>query len=287
MSEASGTTARTDAHGAAAPPEKIELGVSQYDRVAGLLVALLLLIGFLVLILLLLWFTSRVFAPQEAVQVELLEDFATTDNAFGSGTELTEPGLEELEDQMEPQLENTLKAITDAISTEAGALEAIFGDAKTNKKGKPDSRPGRAGPQWEIRYDSSSLTKYARLLDSLGIELAALGGGEPMVDYARKLSGSNPTRRQGKPADEKRRYLTWQRGKLQDADRELLARAGIETSGRLIVQFLPPALAEKLAGLEENYAGNRETHEIRKTVFGVVSQGGRPSFYVKQQTYRK
>src|SRR5690606_17773147 len=106
-------------------------------------------------------------------------------------------------------------------------------------------------------------------LDHFKIELAALGGGKTTVDYASKLSSPNPVRRSGKSEDEKRLYMTWRTGELIEADRQLLARAGVDTVGRVILQFYPPEAEAILADLEQKQAGDRDLREIKRTVFGV------------------
>ena len=53
---------------------KSELQVSAYDRYASMLIALLIVVGFAVVILFLLWLTTRVYAKQELPKV-LLDNF--------------------------------------------------------------------------------------------------------------------------------------------------------------------------------------------------------------------
>jgi len=62
--------------------------------------------------------------------------------------------------------------------------------------------------------------------------------------------------------------MSWRQGRLQEADRQLLERAGVATEGRIIVQFFPPELENTLAMLEQRFAG-RDAAQIRKTIFGL------------------
>jgi hypothetical protein len=77
--------------------------------------------------------------------------------------------------------------------------------------------------------------------------------------------------------------LTWRRGDLEEADRELMARAEIPTEGKAILKFLPPNTEQALAMLERNKAG-AEFENVRKTRFGVRSEKGGFAFYVIDQS---
>lgn len=139
--------------------------------------------------------------------------------------------------------------------------------------------------RWETQFTSASINAYAQQLDSFGIELAAIGG-KPQIDYAFNLANPKPDTRSGPSKSEKRLYMSWKNGPLQQFDRELLRRAGIDTAGRLIVQFYPAEVEGMLADLEEVNARGRSKREYRKTVFGIRMQSGRPEFFVVEQTFR-
>ena len=133
------------------------------------------------------------------------------------------------------------------------------------------------------------MAAYARQLDYFGIELAAAGGGRANVDYAFHLSKRTPNRRTASGSKEKRLYMTWRSGQLQAADRELLARAAVQTAGRVVLQFYPPRVEQVLAKLEMQHAtGYHVSHvrEIRKTVYGVRSEKNKYEFFVIDQRYR-
>ena len=94
------------------------LKVSAHDLVSSWLVALLIVIGFAVTILFLLWLTTRVYVQQRPVPVDVLDDPGGSDN-FGVGEDLEPPGVEELPDVEEPQIAETIQAVTDAVSSVA------------------------------------------------------------------------------------------------------------------------------------------------------------------------
>ncbi|HEX5102292.1 MAG TPA: hypothetical protein VFV87_00675, partial [Pirellulaceae bacterium] len=62
-------TVPSSTHGTRATP----LGVSRYDQVAGLLVAVLVLLGFITLMMFLIWLSTRMFWVAPAVPVTLLD----------------------------------------------------------------------------------------------------------------------------------------------------------------------------------------------------------------------
>jgi hypothetical protein len=273
-----------------------------YDVVASLLVALLFIVGLAVGSLFIIWLTNRLMFTQKPIPVELVEFAGRGDHAAGYARDMEPPGPEELEEEMyEPEVEATLEAVTDVVTTQTAALDSIATAAEATVKGSGglgDSRgPGPEGEgrsdiippweRWEIRYTTSGLAAYARQLDFFKIELAAAGGA-PLVDYAFNLSKAKPDRRSGKPEDEKRMYMSWQNagGPLAAFDRQLLARAGISTSRRLVLQFYPRETELKLLQLEAEHAKGRDAREFLKTIFGVRTAGSGYEFFVIDQFFR-
>jgi hypothetical protein len=285
------TTPAPDAGPARPNLQQYGLQVSAYDRVAGMLIALLVLVGASVLTLLIMRLTSRIFAAQAAVPV-VLEQIGDGGGALGDSMEMEAPSLEET-DLEQPELTDTLSAVTDAIAAQAAVLEnpALYAEMNQKGGGRGDGRmagsgggrPGRPR-QWEFRFpEGNTVDTYARQLDFFGIELGVLMPGNK-VEYAFNLSRGRPDRRTGPADQEKRYYLTWRRGGLQEADRELLDRAGIAPEGRLILKFVPPELEAQLLGLERAKAGD-DVDRIAATYFGVLPEGAGFRFYVMDQRY--
>lgn len=273
-----------------------------YDSVASLLIALLFIVGIAVGSLFIIWLTNRLMFAQKTVPVELVEYAGRGDHAAGFARDMEPPGPEELEEEMyEPEVELTLEAVTDVVTTQTAALDAISVAAVATVKGAGgmgDSRgPGPEGEgrsdiippweRWEIRYTTSGLDPYARQLDFFQIELAA-AGGSPQVDYAFNLAKPKPDRRSGRPEDEKRMYMSWQStgGPLAAFDRQLLGRAGINTQRRLVLQFYPKETELKLLRLEAEHAKGRDAREFLKTIFGVRVAGRGYEFFVIDQFFR-
>ena len=83
------------------------------------------------------------------------------------------------------------------------------------------------------------------------------------------------------PRDKEARYrFTWLQGSLEQADRDLLGRAGIDVGRNIIFKFLPNDLYQKLAAMEKQRAGGKKP---RTTVFGIRSAGSGYEFYIMRQ----
>ena len=269
------------------------LQVSRYDRVSSMMLALVILLGVVVLALLIIWLTSQIFLFQAAKPVEYTE-LGDSDSALGGGSDLETPPEElGLESDLEtPMVAEMLTAIASAVGTKAAMLDDPRFTGMSQSGGHGDGRLG-GGPgtgtgisrQWEVRFaEGNTLDSYAKQLDYFGIELGVLMPGNKVI-YAYHLSRARPETRTG-PADaEKRYYLTWRGGDLQQADRDLLGRTGTPTKGRLILKFLPPEVEARLLALERTRAGI-DADNVRKTVFGVRAEGSGYIFRVLQQSLR-
>ena len=279
-----------------------DIKVSSYDRVAALLISLLILIGFAVALMVVIWLTHTLVFRQQGVPVKLVENVGGRgDHAEGFERDLEAPGLEEMPELAEPQLEASLEALTDAVSSVAASMDVLNTDSTFTAQGeggRGDSRPpGPLGEgdniiprweRWEIKWASSGLNAYAGQLDFFKIELGAAGGA-PNVDYAFRLTRPSPQTRSGPSKEEKRLYMTWKGGTLEAFDRQLLQQAGIATQDRLIMQFLPEEVEDRLASIEMENAkskGHASAKEFLRTVFAVQSVRGRLQFVVEEQLFR-
>jgi hypothetical protein len=276
-----------------------ELAVSSYDRAESMVIALLLLFGITVAGLLIIFFTSRMFARNKSIPVTLASVASRPEGAaLGVSRDFEPPGLEELPDLLEPQLQEALSSLSDAVTSKVAILDdkALEADLVAGQgRGAGDSRQVGIGAEgtlekvpraerWEIRFQGGTLREYAQQLDAFGIELATIGA-DNRVHYAYHLSQKTPDRRVGPPEAEKRMYMVWRSGPLIEADRQLLARAGIPTLGRILLQFYPAKTEQMLATLEKAYAGQHDVNEIRKTILAVKPDGNQFAFYVVDQKY--
>ncbi|GAA4421819.1 hypothetical protein [Bremerella cremea] len=281
------------------PAHKDLARVSAYDQVSGLLVTLLLMVGTGVGVLFVIYLTTRNWETNVSIPVIIEPAPGRGDHAMGVAQDLEPPGLEELEEVLEPQIEASYEAVTDAVTSQEAALENVDGAAVSTDSGtgQGDSRP--LGPEgngpdvvprwerWQIEFSGSDINNYAKQLDHFKIELGMAGGGQQTIDYASKFSAGGPTRRTASGKEEDRLYFTWQSGSLREADLELLKRAGVDTRGRIPMQFYPPDTENLLAYIEQQYMGERPLTTIQKTVFGIKPASGGYEFFVIRQMYRQ
>ena len=260
------------------------LEVSSYDRVASMLISLLVLLGLAVLIMFVIWLTNRIFMHHTPPPV-LAADIGQPDDPWGGSDDIEPPAPQET-DILEEEVEETLEAVTDAIATRATMMSKRVSGDGTGRGGSGTGRGRKGmGRNWEVQFaKGNTLNVYARQLDFFKIELGVRRSGNK-IEYASNLSSRRPRARVGPTDQEKRYYLTWRRGNLQQADRDLLNKAGIDPGRSPIFKFLPPEVEAMLLGLERDKAGSR-AKKIRMTRFGLLPDGDGYKFYVMRQTYR-
>jgi hypothetical protein len=288
---------------APAPAHHGELRLSRYDQVSGMLLAALIVVGVLTLAMFLIWLSHRLIFVTPAVPVTVLEDVGGggSGTVLGNQPQFEEPSAAEIPQSAitETPVAQTLESIGTMVAAKVQDFDAVVGSPSVGSgegTGRGDGRgPGPGGPgtsdgipayeRWEIRMSASSLDEYAKQLDFFKVELGVVGGGNPNVDYISNLSAARPTVRVGKPQDEHRLRFLHRSGELQAADRQLAARAGVRTDGRIVFQFYSDEMYKSLLTLEAERKGKRRIKEVRKTVFGVRANRGRYEFYVIDQQY--
>jgi hypothetical protein len=278
------------------------LRVSRYDQVASGLVASLLVLGVVTLVMFLIWLSSRITWETPAVPVTVLEDVGGggSGTVLGSEQQFEEPSPSEVrEPAVGVSVEQSLESIATVVATKAPEFDAIYGSPSLGKgegagmgdgRGKGPGGPGTsdgipAYERWEIRMSAANLDEYAKQLDYFKVELGVVGGGSPNVDYVSNLSTARPTVRVGDPKNEQRLRFLHRTGELRAGDRQLAAKAGVKTDGRVVFQFYNDATYRSLLALEAARKGNRRIKEVRRTVFGVRAVRGTYEFYVIDQQY--
>jgi hypothetical protein len=279
------------------------LRVSRYDQVAGMLLSTLLVLGVVTLLMFLIWLSSRLFWVAPAVPVTVLEDVGGggSGQVLGSEQQFEEPTAQEVQQQpaAEVSVEQTLQSVSTVVAAKAEELDAVFGSTSLGSgegtgtgdgRGKGPGGPGTsdgipAHERWEIRMSAANLDEYAKQLDFFKVELGVVGGGNPSVDYISNLSAAKPAVRVGNSREENRLRFLHRSGELRAGDRQLAAKAGVKTDGRVVFQFYNEATYRSLLALEAVRKGNRRIKDVRRTVFGVKADRGRYEFYVIDQQY--
>jgi hypothetical protein len=284
--------------------QREEIEVSLYERVASMLMAMLILLGAVVICLLVAWLSIRVFYPKPPPPPEFrIEQVGggTSDGIVGESMQMDSPTHQDIgreSDIAEPDLQDTLTTLLETVSDAPSEfddpvitdtdVEKRMGGAQqigTGTRSGYGFGPGRPGipphMRWEIRFDEgATVDDYARILDFFKIELGVLGSGK--VVYVFNLTNGKPNTRTGPSKDDQRLYMSWRQGKMREADDELLRRAGVPKA-RIVLQFYSDALEQILLHLEVDYKG-RQPGTIRKTRFAIKQVDGGYQFYVTDQT---
>ncbi|MCE5266667.1 MAG: hypothetical protein LLG00_02110 [Planctomycetaceae bacterium] len=306
------TTKRTIADEAeAAAAEERRLGVTGYDRVSSLLIAMLISVGVSVVLLVALWLSARMVSTPTSPTVTFGRvGEGGGDRRASGGIEIDTPADEPAagRDKTTSDVAKNLSTLGTAVADNAADLDAV---ARLGRKGKGKGENGgngdgkgvgqRDGPvgdpvkktmwyprNWELVIPKgNTLEQYARQLDHFHIELGVIMPDNRIV-YAYNLAKAKPDRKEirNPSANEHRFYLVCQNGYLEQAESELLARAGIESEGRPILKFLPPETEQTLARLEREYNG-ASPKDIRRTRFGIKGSPGAYEFFVSDQPLKR
>ena len=291
--------------------DRRRLRVSGYDRASSTLIALLISLGSLTAIAVVIWISTIVRTTEVSVPFEMIEvgdgegggdgrpmggsQLDTPSEEYVVGTDKTtadapeknmsamgvEAATRELDmDEPEPVVPQRRGSLGTG-----GGMGGGFGDGRGLGHG-----PGRGGRprNWEIYFQKgSTLDLYARQLDFFGIEIGIVKPGG-RIDYAFHLANTKPDTRSITEAykNERRYWLRWTQGDLEQADRELAEKAGLDPSGGWLLKFVPLETEKKLYSLEQTQAGTERSKSIKRTRFGVKTEGGGFMFYVIEQTYK-
>ena len=268
-------------------PRAPSLMPTRYDRVASLLISMLVLSSASVAVLFVVWLGT---ASNKTVDDTVIGRGIGTSRMEGDSTDdLEMPEISELSNSFD----NMTVAMSTLLNSETVAAAIDIDTEALSKAKKVGTDPRAIGdlpkeevPQWErweIRYEATNINGYAKQLDFFGIELGAAGGGKKQVDYAKRLSSESPTTRSAAGDKETRFYMTWRGGRLASMDRQLLSKAGIDVEGRIIIQFYPQKIEDLLALLESKHQKDGYIDKIRKTIFGVRPSEAGYEFYIIDQ----
>lgn len=277
--------------------QKYQLTVNAYDRTASLIVALLVLVGCTVLGMAVVFFTGKFVHTIEPIPVVPVEATSSTANQ-GLADEPEPPGIEDAPDLTEPQLQDTLESLTNAISDRVVLLsdELIDAEKEAGKgKGLGDARmagPGGDGvvervprwQRWKIRFQPESPAEFARWLDYYNIEIGVLGR-DNLVHYGSDFTQSVPKVKTGEPVKETRGYTSAADGPMPSLTMDMARKADVAKNGTIVLLFYPFEVESVLWTLENKYSGGRDVNTIRETVFTVVREGKDFKFEVLEQRY--
>ena len=170
--------------------------------------------------------------------------------------------MEEMPELAEPQIEASLEAVTETVSSVAASVDVLDTPSGVTSKGEGglgDSRPPGPLGEGENIIPALGTLGGALVRDEPGGVRAAVGLFQDRIgsgwrNFARRLRGQSqqaaPDRRSGAPDKEQRLYMTWRAGTLEAFDRTLLAQAGIPHRRASVLQFFPEEVEDQLAWME-------------------------------------
>jgi len=280
------------------------LQVSNYERVASMLIALLVLVGLSVLVLFLIWLTMQIFAEPTAADIALAE-IGEGGDPGGERNELNSDVEAEF-DTIEPSVDEQITAI-DGIAAAVATMDSpSFGQPGGSGKGGPGGFGGTGGGKpgqdrgWRLVFpEGNTLKTYAKQLDHFGIQVGAFiadPAGGAIAESASDLSSPRPTVERRPASEEERYYFTWeeentlaQDRRLSELDKQLLQKAGIPSRGKIlhVLKFIPPDLEKQMMQMERQWALNagKDPANVRATVFEIRQTRDGYTLAVKDQKY--
>ena len=281
--------------------DETSMRTNRVDEVSSFLLSLVLLFGFAVFILLLLFFMrsrSEMFFPLEP---ELSQSGS---NTKGLEQDFDPPAAEEIEQFSEPPVEKTLQMVSEAISNVFVSLESIeFRNAVVSANSGKDSRQAGAegegerfvpnSERWELKFTARDRRNYALQLEFYKMDVGAIGGGIATVDYVTNVA-SAPTKKSATSKEFKGKlyFMSTTLNVLEQYEKQILQNSGIPIAGRQVLKFVPKQTEDVLAQAEADYYMEKRNKEFRltdiaKTVFECrqKKKGGGYEFVVIDQRY--
>ena len=166
------------------PTFPIQTSVSTYDRVSGMVTALVIMLGSVVVVEFLMWLSLREPEQRLTVEAELLgPELGEDERPEGEAQDIEEPGSEFPEVET-PQIADSLEALSTALSSVPASDRDVDGSATEMGAGRGLGTRGGGGSgngkgkspweRWEIRYTTASKEAYAQQLDSLAAAAACI-----------------------------------------------------------------------------------------------------------------
>jgi hypothetical protein len=270
------------------PVDKVESKTSAYDRLSAWLTALIILVGFLVATLFLIWLTS-VFKFENRVAPAFTPTTMGddgNDKPEGFEDDELDPGVEDFAEVETPQLAEALEAVSNAVSSIRANSEHVSGDAAVMGKGggygSREGGPSGSGDgipdykRWKIVYEVDNKATYKQQLDFFGIQIGVV---EP-VEGGRVFRIGNVSKRaqvSQTSKDKEKGTLMFSHAKLRMKrwDQEIAKKSNIETNGNLMFQFYPEETRYTIAKAEDDHLKKvkKELKDVRRTNIKVEEDG--------------
>jgi hypothetical protein len=181
--------------------------------------------------------------------------------------------------------DDLLQVIRQPDFMDPGRFQPTVGGPQGRTQGTGEKGPGVGKDgvprerRWIVEWGNESQAEYKRKLDFFHIYLGVAHRSKGVL-AATGFSGD--LKMTTSPPD---LYFQHRDPVRRQVDRDILQAAGVNPSGGIVAQFIPEKTEKLLAKVELEHA-KRPEKEIKKTVFGIRSNGDGYEFYVVDQEYR-
>jgi len=280
------------------PKLNVETKSSSFDQINAMLIAGLMLFGFLFSVLFLIWLTSMVDFSARQSGPPVNTGPPGDEKPKGEADDEFEPGVEEFPEVETPQLANALEAVTNAVSSVQGALEKRSGTAAAMGKGKGggsrDGGPGGGGggipeyKRWIINFSASDISTYATMLSFFKIEIGIVSASRPDLFRLNDPAGAKSVRQSSRETEKASVYFVHKKQRFLAWDKAMGKQAGIDTNDTLSVQFYPDDTRQLMRNAEAAalQGTGKEVIDVKNTFFKVVADGSGYKFEVQEILYR-
>ena len=274
--------------------------VSHYDTLNGMLISAIVVVGFLVTLLFLIWLTMVLdFSGRQPAMLVAYEEPFGNEKPEGFEDDIYEPGVEEFPEVETPQLKDALEAVTEAVSSVRANLEARDGDAAEMGRGagfgSRDGGPGTGNAdvipehkRWKIDYESNNISEYAKQLSFFDIDIGTVQQNTNGIVRLRDVGGNPQTISTDRKAEKKTLYFSHEKRRMRRWDETLVKNNGIDLEGSFTVQFYPMKTRVLLRQVEQAYLTEvgRTLRDVRRTYFKVVPSAGGFEFKLTDMNFR-
>lgn len=250
------------------PIRNVQINASWRDRANAILIASLVMFGFLFTVLFTVWWFQEppnarrlinlpppplppVLPLKDDVNLDLVEFESSTGTPLEELIETVTPSIE--------KLSNANGTLGYGVGTDPG-----FGwDPRTTPP------PSVTGPQWSVVQNANDLASYQRKLDFFGIEIGAVHKTRDQVWRIAKLSTEKTVTESDRQAESIRRHFVNQKKRLQQWDQQTIADAGIDLQDVIAVHFYPDELVATMQQLIDTKYGDQAS-DLQEVTFKIT-----------------
>lgn len=276
--------------------------VTTYDRTNGFMISAIMIAGFLVAVLFIIWCTREI------------KEQRITGGVYPLRTEFTEVSLDEENFDLRefpptaaPKFKSDIESISDAVSTvRAGEflkseVESQVDSLGAREVGPVGSTDGEDGigktpynriladhKRWSVIYRNSDLDNYVQILSFFNIEIGVVRLNDNQI-LRIKHNGDEPEVIQSdRSAEKKNFYFQNAKSVARRWDQRIVRDLKINVTDSTTVHFYPEQTLAKLREVEATHVSldEKEIADVLKTKFSVVSTNSGFEFQIAEVIYR-